>query len=162
MGKTRTRNRDQELGFIWAIYFGHIFLFLKQVGEQKAGRLQWHFYVTIKSSQQGENVFQSYSSKQGDLTQTAPCVRATGDAAGAETCACGQKVPTHPHRMSHLIENNQSGRNNFLSFIRKFLLWYLAPFQFLACQAILLTIYLPLTLFREHLLNILNRANHHI
>lgn len=89
------------------------------------------------------NLFKNHSSKQGDLIQTVPCVHATGDAAGAGSWACGQKVCSHPYRMSHFIENNQSGRNNFPSFIRKFLLQYLAPFQFLACQAILLTIHLP-------------------
>lgn len=47
---------------------------------------------------------------------------APGDAAGAGSRAAGHKVCSHPHRMSHLIENNQSGRNNFLSFIRRFLL----------------------------------------
>lgn len=29
------------------------------------------------------NLFQNHSSKHSDLTQTAPCVHATGDAAGA-------------------------------------------------------------------------------
>lgn len=37
------------------------------------------------------NLLQNHSSKQGDLTQTVPCVHATGDAGGAGSRACGRK-----------------------------------------------------------------------
>lgn len=142
--RQKQKNRYRELGFIWAIYFGRIFLFLKPCSWQaQSRRIAMAFLCNNQIIAARGNLFQNHSSKHGDLTQTVPCVHATGDAAGAGSWACGQKVCSHPCRMSYFIENNQSGKNNFLSFIRKFLLQYLAPFQFLACQAILLTTYLP-------------------
>lgn len=164
--KTEARNRDQELGFICAIYFGHVFLFLKLCSRQaQSRRIAMAFLCNNRITAARGNLFQNHSSKQGDLTQTVPCVHATGDAAGAGSWACRQKVCSHPYKMSHFIENNQSGRNNFLSFIRKFLLQHLAipvlslPGNTLdnspsTMKYMCVAHFVELTLFWEHLLNI--------
>lgn len=113
-------DRDHKLGFI---YSNCDFLFLKPCNWPTWSRriavafLCNNWIVTARGS-----LFWNHSSKQGELAHTAPCMPAPGDAAGAGRGAGEHKVCLHPHRMSLLIENNQSGRNNFLSFIRKFLL----------------------------------------
>lgn len=120
MDKTEGKGRDRELGSIWPICSSHIFPFLKLCSWQaQSRRIAMAFLCNNRIIAARGNLLQNHSSKQGDRTQSVPCVHATGDAAGAGSRAGGHKVCSHPYRMSHFIENNQSGSNNFLSFIRK-------------------------------------------
>lgn len=155
--------QEQNQGPGWAIYFGYIFLSLKLCSWQAQSRKIAMAFLCNNQIIAAKGEFISELLFKARWPDANSSLRAChGRRCRGRDLRSRAESPSHPYRMSHLIENNQSGRNNFLSFIRKFLLRYLAPFQFLACQAILLTIYLPLTLFWEHLLNILNWANYHL
>lgn len=138
-GKTDAKNRDHKLGFI---YFGCDFLFLKpSVGQHEAGGLQWHFYVTTELLQQEEIYFGIIlQSKVNWHTQLPACL--------PQETLLGQGMELEGTKFVHIHTGwatwlkiiRVAGTISFLSSENSF---YLAPFQFLACQVIILTIYPP-------------------
>lgn len=138
--KTDPKARNHKLGFI---YFGCDFLFLKPHSWPiRSRRIAMAFLCNNWIVTARGNLFWNHSSKQGELTHRTPCVPAPGDAAGAGRGCWGTKFAhIHTGWATWLKIIRVAGTISFLSSENSF---YLAPFQFLACQAILMTIHPPL------------------
>lgn len=109
------------------------------VGQHEAGGLQWHFYVITESLQQEEIYFGiALQSKVSWHTEFPACL--------PQEMLLGQGEELEGSRFADI----HTGWATWLKIIRtiSFLSWensfYLPPFQFLACQPILLTIHPPL------------------
>lgn len=111
------------------------------VGQHEAGRLHWHFYVITKLLQQEEIYFGiTLQSKVSWHTQLPTCL--------PQEMLLGQGAELERTKFAHIHTGWATwlkiirvvGTISFLSSENSF---YLAPFQFLACQAILLKIYPP-------------------